>query len=33
MGGLTQKKQRTIAWEVSPNHGIVFDNTWEIIND
>jgi hypothetical protein len=33
VGGLAQKKQRTTAWAVSPNHGIVFDNMWEIIND
>jgi hypothetical protein len=33
VGGLAQKKQRTAAWVVSPNHGIVFDNKWEIVND
>lgn len=29
----TQKKQRTAAWAVSPNHGIVFDETWKIVDD
>ncbi|KAF7837420.1 putative TPR repeat-containing protein [Senna tora] len=29
----TQKKQRTAAWAVSPNHGIVFDDTWKIVDD
>ncbi|CAL1355722.1 unnamed protein product [Linum trigynum] len=28
-----QKKQRTAAWAVSPNHGIVFDDTWKIVDD
>uniref|UniRef100_A0A2P2PJ59 Uncharacterized protein MANES_05G152300 n=1 Tax=Rhizophora mucronata TaxID=61149 RepID=A0A2P2PJ59_RHIMU len=28
-----QKKQRTAAWAVSPNHGIVFDGTWRIVDD
>ncbi|KAK9270825.1 hypothetical protein L1049_026411 [Liquidambar formosana] len=28
-----QKKQRTAAWAVSPNHGIVFDETWKIVDD
>lgn len=25
--------QRTAAWGVSPNHGIVFDDTWKIVDD
>lgn len=29
----SQKKQRTAAWAVSPNHGIVFDETWKIVDD
>ncbi|KAI4318167.1 hypothetical protein L6164_025970 [Bauhinia variegata] len=29
----TQKQQRTAAWAVSPNHGIVFDDTWKIVDD
>ncbi|KAI4345890.1 hypothetical protein L6164_012977 [Bauhinia variegata] len=29
----TQKTQRTAAWAVSPNHGIVFDDTWKIVDD
>lgn len=29
----SQKKQRTAAWAVSPNHGIVFDDTWKILDD
>ncbi|OAY50637.1 uncharacterized TPR repeat-containing protein At1g05150 [Manihot esculenta] len=29
----SQKKQRTAAWAVSPNHGIVFDDTWKIVDD
>lgn len=29
----TQKKQRTAAWAVSPNHGIVFDDTWKLVDD
>ncbi|XP_010475186.1 PREDICTED: uncharacterized TPR repeat-containing protein At1g05150-like [Camelina sativa] len=28
-----QKKQRTAAWAVSPNHGIVFDETWKLVDD
>ncbi|KAK6938908.1 hypothetical protein RJ641_032416 [Dillenia turbinata] len=28
-----QKKQRTAAWAASPNHGIVFDDTWKIVDD
>ncbi|XP_004291819.1 PREDICTED: uncharacterized TPR repeat-containing protein At1g05150-like [Fragaria vesca subsp. vesca] len=31
--GESQKKQRTAAWAVSPNHGIVFDDTWKIVDD
>ncbi|KAA8528708.1 hypothetical protein F0562_036063 [Nyssa sinensis] len=27
------KKQRTAAWAASPNHGIVFDDTWKIVDD
>ncbi|KAJ6405856.1 hypothetical protein OIU84_013761 [Salix udensis] len=29
----SQKKQRTADWAVSPNHGIVFDDTWKIVDD
>ncbi|XP_065880894.1 uncharacterized TPR repeat-containing protein At1g05150-like [Euphorbia lathyris] len=29
----SQKKQRTAAWAVSPNHGIVFDDTWKIVDE
>ncbi|XP_022134545.1 uncharacterized TPR repeat-containing protein At1g05150-like [Momordica charantia] len=29
----SQKKQRTAAWALSPNHGIVFDDTWKIVDD
>lgn len=29
----SQKKQRTSAWAVSPHHGIVFDDTWKIVDD
>ncbi|GAV72465.1 TPR_2 domain-containing protein/EF_hand_3 domain-containing protein/TPR_11 domain-containing protein [Cephalotus follicularis] len=29
----SHKKQRTAAWAVSPNHGIVFDDTWKIVDD
>ncbi|KAF5740820.1 hypothetical protein HS088_TW11G00900 [Tripterygium wilfordii] len=29
----SQKKQRTAAWAVSPNHGIVFDDTWKMVDD
>ncbi|KAJ8762184.1 hypothetical protein K2173_007338 [Erythroxylum novogranatense] len=29
----SQKKQRIAAWAVSPNHGIVFDDTWKIVDD
>ncbi|CAM8979299.1 unnamed protein product [Rhodiola kirilowii] len=28
-----QRKQRTAAWAVSPNHGIVFDDTWKTVDD
>ncbi|KAJ4914941.1 putative TPR repeat-containing protein [Raphanus sativus] len=28
-----QRKQRTAAWAVSPNHGIVFDDTWKLVDD
>ncbi|XP_051123849.1 uncharacterized TPR repeat-containing protein At1g05150-like [Andrographis paniculata] len=27
------KKQRTAAWAASPNHGIVFDETWNLVDD
>ncbi|XP_042505692.1 uncharacterized TPR repeat-containing protein At1g05150-like [Macadamia integrifolia] len=27
------KRQRTTAWAVSPNHGIIFDNTWKLVDD
>ncbi|XP_047975572.1 uncharacterized TPR repeat-containing protein At1g05150-like [Salvia hispanica] len=27
------KKQRTAAWAASPNHGIVFDDTWNLVDD
>ncbi|KAI7981729.1 putative TPR repeat-containing protein [Camellia lanceoleosa] len=27
------KKQKTAAWAVSPNHGIVFDDTWKLVDD
>lgn len=27
------KKQRTAAWAASPNHGIVFDDTWKVVDD
>jgi hypothetical protein len=33
VGGLAQKKQRNVAWVISPNHEIIFDNTWEIVNE
>ncbi|XP_010263891.1 PREDICTED: uncharacterized TPR repeat-containing protein At1g05150-like [Nelumbo nucifera] len=29
----SNKKQRTAAWAASPNHGIVFDDTWKIVDD
>ncbi|KAI4321628.1 hypothetical protein MLD38_034990 [Melastoma candidum] len=29
----SQKQQRTAAWAGSPNHGIVFDDTWKIVDD
>ncbi|KAK9165269.1 hypothetical protein Scep_000460 [Stephania cephalantha] len=29
----SQKKQRVAAWAASPNHGIVFDDTWKIVDD
>nr|DAD40418.1 TPA_asm: hypothetical protein HUJ06_014741 [Nelumbo nucifera] len=29
----SNKKQRTAAWATSPNHGIVFDYTWKIVDD
>lgn len=28
-----QKKLRTAAWAASPNHGIVFDDTWKLVDD
>jgi tetratricopeptide (TPR) repeat protein len=28
-----QKKQRTAAWAASPNHGIVFDDTWTLVDN
>ncbi|XP_022884748.1 uncharacterized TPR repeat-containing protein At1g05150-like [Olea europaea var. sylvestris] len=27
------KKKRTVAWASSPNHGIVFDDTWKLVDD
>lgn len=27
------KKQRTAAWAASPSHGIVFDDTWKLVDD
>eukprot|EP00268_Persea_americana_P035335 TRINITY_DN3487_c0_g2_i1.p1 TRINITY_DN3487_c0_g2~~TRINITY_DN3487_c0_g2_i1.p1 ORF type:complete len:802 (+),score=167.00 TRINITY_DN3487_c0_g2_i1:432-2837(+) len=27
------KKQRIAAWAASPNHGIVFDDTWKVVDD
>jgi len=27
------KTQRTAAWAASPNHGIVFDDTWKVVDD
>ncbi|GAB2253090.1 hypothetical protein Droror1_Dr00005937 [Drosera rotundifolia] len=27
------KKQRTAAWAASPNHGVVFDETWNLVDD
>lgn len=27
------KKQRIAAWAASPNHGIVFDDTWKLVDD
>ncbi|KMT20638.1 hypothetical protein BVRB_1g006160 [Beta vulgaris subsp. vulgaris] len=33
MGIEPQKKQRTAAWAASPNHGIVFDETWKLVDD
>ncbi|XP_042514392.1 uncharacterized TPR repeat-containing protein At1g05150-like, partial [Macadamia integrifolia] len=27
------KKQTTAAWAASPNHGVVFDDTWKLIDD
>ncbi|XP_047307788.1 uncharacterized TPR repeat-containing protein At2g32450-like [Impatiens glandulifera] len=29
----THKKQRTSEWAASPNHGILFDDTWKIVED
>lgn len=26
-------KQRTAAWASSPNHGVVFDDTWKLVDD
>ncbi|KAJ0818612.1 putative EF-hand domain, tetratricopeptide-like helical domain superfamily, EF-hand domain pair [Helianthus annuus] len=28
-----QMKHRTAAWAASPNHGIVFDDTWKLVDD
>ncbi|GAB2291822.1 hypothetical protein Dimus_026073 [Dionaea muscipula] len=28
-----QKKQRTAAWAASPNDGIMFDDTWRLVDD
>lgn len=28
-----QKKQRTALWAASPNHGIIFDDTWKLVDD
>ena len=33
LGLESQKKQRIAAWAISPNHGIVFDDTWKIVED
>ncbi|XP_043712649.1 uncharacterized TPR repeat-containing protein At1g05150-like [Telopea speciosissima] len=27
------KRQRTAAWAASPNHGIIFDDTWKLVDD
>ncbi|KAL6504435.1 hypothetical protein OROGR_026358 [Orobanche gracilis] len=27
------RKQRTAAWAASPNHGIVFDDTWKLVDN
>lgn len=29
----SHKKQRVAAWAASPNHGIVYDDTWKIVDD
>ncbi|KAF6136435.1 hypothetical protein GIB67_028654 [Kingdonia uniflora] len=29
----SQKKQRVAAWAASPNHGVVFDDTWKLVDD
>lgn len=28
-----QKTHRTAAWAASPNHGIIFDDTWKLVDD
>ncbi|CAH1449357.1 unnamed protein product [Lactuca virosa] len=28
-----QKSHRTAAWAASPNHGIIFDDTWKLVDD
>ncbi|KAI3688859.1 hypothetical protein L2E82_46749 [Cichorium intybus] len=28
-----QKQQRTATWAASPNHGIIFDDTWKLVDD
>ena len=33
LGLESHKKQRTAAWAISPNHGIVFDDTWKMVDD
>ncbi|KAM0032890.1 putative EF-hand domain, tetratricopeptide-like helical domain superfamily, EF-hand domain pair [Helianthus debilis subsp. tardiflorus] len=32
-GAGPQMKHRTAAWAASPNHGIVFDDTWKLVDD
>ncbi|KAF5175777.1 Calcium-binding ef hand protein [Thalictrum thalictroides] len=29
----SQKKQRIAAWAASPSHGIVYDDTWKLVDD
>ncbi|KAF5182780.1 Calcium-binding tetratricopeptide family protein [Thalictrum thalictroides] len=29
----SQKKQRIGAWAASPSHGIVYDDTWKLVDD